>query len=158
MHCIIAALPDEGKPEEIGAPSASCGIESTHAHPQNDGEDAMQALRPLSGEEYNPKNRPVVTGTAPQPVVVDAKSRAKSVSKRMSPQEKKARTQEALIYFAANPHLTQEQVAIHHGLEPRALSRHYAKKLKKSMSPNRDKTPKDMADDFLYNEKRKKQR
>jgi hypothetical protein len=156
MHCIIAALPDEGKP--VGTPSASCDVESTVAHSQNDGDCAKQPLRPLFEKEYNPKNRPFVTGTAPQSVIADSKPLPKSVPKRMSPQEKKARTQEALIYLAANSHLTQEQAAIYHGLEEKALSRPYAKKIKKSMSPNRDKTPKDIADDFLYNEKRQKQK
>ena len=78
----------------------------------------------------------------------------------MNPLEKKARVQEALLYFAANKpsnkDLTQEAVAVQHGLEPKALSRKYANKLKKAMPHDRDKTPKDMADDFLYKEKRRK--
>jgi len=78
----------------------------------------------------------------------------------MNPLEKKARIQEALLYYAANKpgnkDLTLEKVAVRHGLEPKALSREYANKLKKAMPHDRDKTPKDMADEFLYNEKRRK--
>jgi len=72
--------------------------------------------------------------------------------------EKRALIQEALVYHVANPRLTQEQVALYFGLEPKALSRRYAKKLKATMSPNRDKTPKDIAEDYLQNEKRREKR
>ena len=41
-------------------------------------------------------------------------------------------------------------------LESKALSRPYAKKLLQAMPPDRDKTPKDQAEDFLYHEKRRK--
>ena len=74
----------------------------------------------------------------------------------MKPLEKKARVQEALLYRAENPHLTLEQAAVQHDLEPKALSRSYAQKLKKAMPLDRNKTSKDEADDFLYNEKRRK--
>jgi len=76
----------------------------------------------------------------------------------MNPLEKKARVQEALLHCKENPHLTLEQVAVQHGLEPKALSRSYANKLKKAMPPDRSKTPKDEAEDFLYSEKRRKER
>ena len=99
---------------------------------------------------------------SPQPDVVDSEPASKSVTKpatkKMSPLEKRARIQEALLYHAANPQLTEKQVAMQHGLEPKALSRQYAKKLKKTLAPSRDKTPKDIADDYLYNEKRQKRR
>ena len=81
----------------------------------------------------------------------------KPATKRMKPLGKKARIQEALLYHAANPRLTQEQVAVHHGLEPKALSRPYANKLKRAMPPERSKTPKDEAEDFLCKERRRKE-
>jgi len=103
-------------------------------------------------------SRPILI--KPQSEIVELKPSPKLASKplvkRMSPPEKKGKVQEALLYHVENPHLTQEQVAVQHGLEPKALSRPYAKKLKKAIPSNRDKTPKDEADDFLYNGKWRK--
>jgi len=138
MHCIIAALPDEEKPRDTGTPITPSG---------------------------NARERPVVTPTLPGVAEVEpipktvSKSKAsasKVATTRMNSLEKKARVQVALLYRAENPHLNLEQVAAHHGLELKALSRSYAQKLKKAMSPHRNMTPKDVADDFLYNEKRRK--
>jgi len=39
-------------------------------------------------------------------------------------------------------------------LEPKALSRPYAKKLKETLLSKRDKPSKAVTDDYLYNEKR----
>jgi uncharacterized coiled-coil protein SlyX len=154
MHCIIAELPGGEKTDEPSKPEESKQTAAC-SHCEN------QTFYSLMESGVNTRNRPIVTKTLkpdtidPEPVT-DSKPVSKSVARRMSSLEKRAAIQEALIYHAANPHLTQEQIAIHHGLEPKALSRSYAKKLKKSMAPNREKTPKDVADDYLYNEKRQK--
>ena len=139
MHRIIAALP-----EEAGTPLA----------PAVPSQKSTQ--RPVLDKSGGAKDRPVLT-MAPQPEIVEAKSTSKPATKRMSPLEKKARIQEALLYRQKNSHLTLEQVAVQHGLEPKALSRSYANKLKKAMPPERSKTPKDEAEDFLYKEKRRKE-
>ena len=149
MHCIIATLPDKVTQEEIGTPPTPCGNEQAH----------LSSLE----SRNNIRNRPVVITTPPEVIEVEPVPKPilkpnapKPSTKRMKPLEKKARTQEAMIYHAEHPHLTQEQVAIQYGLERRALSREHARKIKRVMPHDRDKTPKDMADDFLYNEKRRK--
>jgi hypothetical protein len=171
MHCIIAALPCEKQPEETTILPASHGNRPTVSlYPKNDCYENPEPHSALNTKSENrdddKRTRPTVakrpTVVAPQPDVADSepvsKPSSKSATKKISPFEKKARTQEALLYHASNPQLTQKQVALRHGLEPKALSRQYAKKLRKSLAPSRDKTPKDVADDFLYNEKRQKQR
>jgi len=171
MHCIIATLPGTEKPSgkmpgDIGVPPTPYESGQTITHPQRDACGTKQTLRPLlESTSVSKKNRPVLAVTAPQPNVADTRVISKPPSKprpassrRMNAMEKRAKIQEAILYHAANPHLTQKQVAVQHGLEPKSLSRQYAKKLKKSLAPSRDKTPKDIADDYLYNEKRQKQR
>jgi len=91
MHCIIASLPDEIKPENIGAPSASCVIEPTIALSQNDRYCAKQALRPLLETECRAKDRPVVRVTAPQSVVADVQSVFLSTGESKPAAEKKAK-------------------------------------------------------------------
>ena len=150
MHCIIAALPGEARQGEVGTPPTPHGNE--------------WAPHSLWESRGNARNRPVVVPTAPPEVVrveplptsVPKPKTSKSSATRMNSLEKKARIQEALLYRKENPHLTLEQAATHLGLEIKALSRSYANKLKKAMPPDRNKTPKDEADDFLYNEKRRK--
>jgi hypothetical protein len=155
MHSLIGELPDREMPAVIGTPFLFQGNEQRlhecrEPHPHGSMVDNHGESR---------RNRPVVAGTW-QPDTAVSKPVSQQTVKRMKPLEKKARVQEALLYYAANKpgnkDLTQEAVAVQHGLEPKALSREYANKLKKAVSHRRDKTPKDMADEFLYNEKRRR--
>ena len=166
IHCIIATLPGEVKDKASGLPPSVC-------ESRQSAQPAQSAARSPHDECYctKPRPRPVLEKkdciegqpliAAPQPEMVKTKPASKPKStpaaKRMNSLEKKARIQEALLYRKENPHLTLGQVAVRHGLEPKALSRSYANKLKKAMPPDRDKTPKDEADDFLYGEQRRKE-
>ena len=143
MHCIIAALPDG---------ETSAGTPVTAHSPRSFSDNNI----------CDSRNRPILIAkpdkTPPsQPSPPQQKSVVKPKVKRQNPLEKKAKTQEALVFCMENPHLTLKQVAIQYGLEPKALSRPYAIKLKKAMFPNREtreKPSKEVTDDFLYNEKR----
>lgn len=163
MHCLIAALPGEEKPQNTSTSSMCRRDRPTIIHRQHDGHSETHMHQPLPENRVPTQNSPAaassqseVTRSELPSLPAVAEKPKKPRAKRMNPMEKKARTQEAILCLEANPHLNQKQVAIQHGLEPKALSRQYANKLKKSMRPAREKTPKDVADDYLYNEKRQK--
>jgi hypothetical protein len=153
MHCIIAVLPGEEQSKEAGVPSTSAENLYGVARSRNDecSEELLHYAQ-LDDSLGNKRSRPVVLGKH-KPTVACPKLPPKP-AKRMSRMEKKARIQEALLYHVANPHLTQAQAALHYGLEPKALSRPYAKKLKETLLSKREKSSKAVADDYLYNEKR----
>ena len=171
MHCIIAALPDEEtsdgeKPEVTDTSNAAYENAPTIARHQDAGSCENQTYGRLDHNSRDPRNRPFLI-VQPQSDVFESEPLSsqqappqlavRPKTKRLSPSEKKAKIQEALVFCMENPHLTLMQVAIQHGLEPKALSRSYAGKLKKAMFPNREtraKPAKAVADDFLYNEKR----
>ena len=120
----------------------------------------MRKYKPDVGISLMPRrDRPVITAAIPQQddgeVTSVALPGSKPAARRMNPLEKRAAVQEAIL-FQQHPHMPLKQIAVQHGLEPKALSRPYAKKLLQAMLPDRDRTPKDQAEDFLYQEKRRK--
>ena len=166
MHCIIAALPGEVKDKASGLPPSVCEsrqsaqpAQSAARSPHDECDGTKPRPRPVLEKRDWAEGQPLIAASQPEMVKTKPAAKPKSTpaAKRMNSLEKKARIQEALLYRKENPHLTLEQVAVRHGLEPKALSRSYANKLKKAIPPDRDKTPKDEADDFLYSEKRRKE-